>query len=123
VERGASDEATQRPAQLAQGEVARYGDGTAGVGKPRAGETVVWGSETGMQECSNAGKLGDCIQLFSKLMGSGLGCSDGAAQAEQRRDDVAADVVVDRTGCPWPSEKVRHLLRLYKLALGVDRTQ
>ena len=26
-------------------------------------------------------------------------------------------------GAPWPSEKVRHLLRLYKLALGVDGTQ
>ena len=26
-------------------------------------------------------------------------------------------------GAPWPSEKVRHLLSLYKLALGVDGTQ
>ena len=26
-------------------------------------------------------------------------------------------------GAPWPSEKVRHLLNLYKLALGVDGTQ
>ncbi len=47
VERSAAGEAMQRPAQLAEREVARYGDGTAGIGEHAKGFQGLVGRQEG----------------------------------------------------------------------------